>query len=457
MFFICNGSVNMYNSLYPVTYYFYPLLKKDVSTAPEIAAILNEFDQAAPDQTEALLYIHIPYCHDLCRFCPFHVRADNDEAVYHTYTQALVKEIQMLARRQRATSFRYKAVYFGGGSPSIFPLDDIKCIFTAIHTHLNLHPNVEISFEGEPKTLGNPELLTLLKECNVTRISFGLQTFDETLRKQFNINATLDDINRCTEHAKQVGFSDINVDMMYDLPGQTIAMLERDIAQLKHYDFDSVDYYNLHYYAFPQKFKAMMAKGIIPSKPSEAMHFALAEQLRFSMREFGYHYVADQIFSKSKTLSEYFRLLWGGGHGQSGAETIAIGSSARGFVNGRSYMNYGNVNRYLEAIANEQLPIEKVSDQLDRQDNRGAVFMMKFLGIAQDHRHVLDTVSPQTLTQWIENGLIEISPQGIFVTERGKNWTTNMMLDALLPSQRMIAEESCSHLSEKPGIRTGSF
>ncbi|MDP3705155.1 MAG: radical SAM protein [Legionellaceae bacterium] len=447
----------MYDALYPVTYYFYPLLKNSPASPEEHSRFSSLLRQEPSIETEALLYIHIPYCHDLCRFCPFHVRADNDEAAYRAYTDALIKEIQMVSRQPRAASFSYKAVYFGGGSPSIFPLNDIKRLFTAIQTHFNLDPAVEISFEGEPKTLGNIALLDILKSYNVSRISFGLQTFDQTLREQFNINATIDDINRCTANAKHVGFSDINVDMMYDLPGQTIAMLENDLARLKQYDFDSIDYYNLHYYAFPQKFKAMMAKGVIPSKPSEAMHFALAEQLRFSMRELGYHYVADQIFSKTKQLSEYFRLLWGGGHGQSSAETIAIGSSARGFIEGHSYMNYGNVNRYLETVNKNELPIEKISDRLSNDANRGAVFMMKFLGVADNYQSAMETLPPAILNQWLEHGLIEANHQGLFITERGKNWTTNMMLDALEPDQRLIAEESSSHLSEKPGIRTGSF
>ncbi len=447
----------MYDELYPVTYYFYPLLKKEPINNEERNFFLAVFNQEANSQTEALLYIHIPYCHDLCRFCPFHVRADNNEAAYKAYTDALIKEIKMVASTPRGASYAYKSIYFGGGSPSIFPIDDIRRIFNAINTNFKLHQDVEISFEGEPKTLGNIALLEILKEYNVSRISFGLQTFDKTLREQFNINATLEDIDNCTYNAQKVGFADINVDMMYDLPGQTITMLENDIARLKSYNFDSIDYYNLHYYAFPQKFKALMANGEIPSKPSEAMHFALAEQLRFGMRELGYHYIADQVFSKTPKISEYFRLLWGGGYGKSNAETIAIGSSARGYIDGYSYMNYGNVNRYLESINKSEFPIEKKSNKLHNSDNRGAVFMMKFLNLANEYNEALQTLPTPMLTKWLEQGFVATNQQGIFITERGKNWTTNMMLDAFEAEQRLLAEQSSVHLVEKPGIRTGSF
>ena len=450
-------SMNMYHELYPVTYYFYPLLQKNGTDPQEKALFLSTLDEEAPLGTEALLYVHIPYCHDLCRFCPFHVRADSGPEIYHAYTQSLIQEIKLLAQKKRVASLQYKAIYFGGGSPSIFPLNDIKDIFCTIQQEFNLHPDVEISFEGEPRTLGNLELLHLLKEFNVSRVSFGVQTFDSNLRSQFNIVATLDDVHRCSLNAKKVGFSDINVDMMYDLPGQTIPMLERDLHHLAQYEFDSVDYYNLHYYAFPQKFKTMMAKGEIPKKPTQAMHFALTEQLRASMGKMGYHYVADQVFSKSTTVCEYFRLLWGGGYGRHSAETIAVGSSARGYVDGRSYMNHGNVNKYMSALSSMQLPLEKVSDPLINPENRGAVFMMKFMGISSDNKNVLNTLADTTLAQWIEHGLMYENSSGIYITERGKNWTTNMMLDAFELPQKLLAEESCSHLSEKPGIRTGSF
>src|SRR5262249_39281877 len=150
---------------------------------------------------------------------------------------------------------------------------------------LRLTDDVEISFEGEPRTLGELDLLVLLKERGVSRISFGLQTYDEAHRERFRIQATLADVDRVTNHARKVRFDDVHVDMMYDLPGQPVTSLHDDLAALERAGYDSVDYYNLHYYAFPKTFKSAMERGEIPAKPSVEAHFSMLQEIRWRMAE----------------------------------------------------------------------------------------------------------------------------------------------------------------------------
>lgn len=446
----------MYTSLYPLTYYFYPLLSKDICESSSKGDFLQQWERDCNSKVDSLLYVHIPYCHDMCRFCPFHVRVDSSDEIYTRYTNALIKEIELLSERPSIQSRSFKAIYFGGGSPSIFSLKNIDRIFVAINQFFKLTSDVEISFEGEPKTLGNKDLLSLLESHNVSRISFGVQTYDPELRKHFNINATLDDISRCNDNAKQYNFKDINVDMMYDLPGQNISLLMYDLEQLYNQDYDSIDYYNLHYYAFPKKFKTAMLNNEIPPKPTEEMHFALYDQIRSELSKNSYHNVADQIFSKSHEVCEYFRILWGGGAGQHNAETIAVGSSARGYINGYSYMNLANVNKYLTAIEAGEIPFEKISEKLKHPSNRGAFFMMKFLGIINNDESIA-TIDQHILNNWHKHGLIYYSQNGVHLSEKGKLWTVNMMVDVFEPEQSDIADVALSNLTGKQGTRTGTF
>ncbi|MEN9867210.1 MAG: hypothetical protein RL748_2800, partial [Pseudomonadota bacterium] len=315
----------------------------------------------------------------------------------------------------------------------------------------------EISFEGEPVTLGDPERLDVLREFDVSRISFGLQTYDASLRQHFNINATLDDVARATRLARERQFDEINVDMMYNLPGQTIKQLEQDIARLIEDDFDSIDYYNLHYFAFPKQFKEMMAGGKIPAKPSDGVMLALAEQLRVLLPRAGYANVADQVYSKRSKVCEYFRLLWGGGDGRHDAETIAIGSSARGYVDGLCYMNHGNVNRYMEAIEQDQSALEKVSARLQCQENRGAVFFSKFLRLDKQYQAAIDSIPPELFQSWIDNGYLYDAGDAWQLSERGKLWTNNITREAFEPGQLATSQAVLVNLVAKPGIRTGTF
>jgi coproporphyrinogen III oxidase-like Fe-S oxidoreductase len=447
----------MYTALYPMTYYFYPLLEDKLTKTHLSQNFLAQWEQPKQTSTENLLYIHIPYCHDMCRFCPFHVRVDKGDEIYDRYTEALCQEIILVSHLNYVKDMSFKAVYFGGGSPSIFSVRNLRQIFSSLLNCFNIRPDAEISFEGEPKTLSDPERLDLLREYNVKRISFGLQTYDEKIREIFNIAATLKDVDACTQNARDRGFEEINVDMMYDLPGQNISALEYDLLRLQEHDFDSIDYYNLHYYAFPKKLKAAMTSGELPGKPSQEMHFSLLQQLRWRMKDLGYYDVADPIFSKRPEVSEYFRLLWGGGSGEHSAETIAIGSSGRGYINNYSYMNLGNTEQYLQTVESGKLPFEKCSNFLKVPENRGAAFLAKFFTVDKSKSTAIKSIPSNVWDFWLQNGLIYEQENSWKLSEVGKLWTTNMMIDTFESHQRELAMTSLELVTDRPGIRTGSF
>ncbi len=447
----------MYQELFPITYYFYPLLEGDYRLGGHretLDQIMGTEVKQAPD---SLIYLHIPYCHDLCQFCPFHIKIANGDDVYRRYTDALCREMELLAQRPYVALREFQAIYFGGGSPSILPVGNIRKIFETLHRCFKLAPDVEVSFEGEPRTLGNPELLELLKEFKTRRLSFGLQTYDELQRKRFKIVATLADVDRVTENARKLGFDEINVDMMYDLPGQTVTTLEEDFVRLKASGFDSVDYYNLHYFAFPKNFKHAMERGEIPAKPNQDMHFALAQEIRWRMQEMGFRAVADQVYSVKDRVCEYFRILWGGGYGEHRAETLAVGSSARGYLQGIAYMNTGDVNTYVSTVSASELPVAKISARLETPENRGAVFMSKFFSISKQHQAAIESIPASLWKGWSDSGLIRETPEAFVLTERGRLWTTNIMRDSLELRQQELAHASLDFIEKKPGVRTGTF
>ena len=446
----------MYDRPYPVTYYFYPLLEH-AQNSPQGDEFRGLLHRPKPATTENLIYVHIPFCHELCRFCPFHVKVHTPLEVYEQYVRALIGEIAMVSALPYVKDMQFSVLYFGGGSPSILGNHLIAQLFEALTRHFNFTADAEISFEGEPRTLSEPDKLDLLAKWGVKRISYGLQTYDREMRDLFKIAATLEDVDRVTRNARERGFPDINVDMMYDLPGQTPEQLAYDLKMLAAHDFDSVDYYNLHYYAFPKKMKAGFAAGSLPSKPSMAMHLELAERVIGGMEQLGYHHVADQVFAKYPKVCEYFRLLWGGGYGDHRAETIGLGSSARGYLNGYTYMNHGSSNAYMKMVTDGVLPLGKVSSLLEDPRNRGAALFAKFFGIEAAHASTISTIPPAILDSWLDHGLLEKARGGLAMTPKGKLWTTNMMVDTFETHQGKLAHESTQALEERAGTRTGSF
>ncbi|MGW3240316.1 coproporphyrinogen-III oxidase family protein [Streptomyces olivaceus] len=436
----------------PVTHHFYPLQRH---TDPEVAPFsdfLRLLDSPKPQATDNMIYLHIPYCEKRCTFCPFHVRVKRDVSVYERYVVALEREIEMLARRPYVQDMKFRAVYFGGGSPSLLTVDQIKRLYDALRRSFAIEPDAEWTFEGEPTGLCNPELLEYLASQGTKRLSYGIQTFDEPLRMTMNIAATVQDALTCNERAKALGFEDINVDMMYYMPGQTLAAVERDLKELGNCGFDSVDYYYMSYYAMPKSAFLGMEKGTYPRKPPAEMRGEMGLHVQRRMRELGYHHVTDHVYSKRPEGSEYYRILWGGGFGEHRAETLAIGASARGYLGGYSYANTLAPDPYVEQIEAGNLPVNKVSALLEDPRNRGMVFFPKFF--RTDLSRIPDDAKTRVfLDNLVEQGYAVIADGQLSLTDKGKEWIPNITVDLFEDPQREIhdawVEELDSHYSNR--------
>jgi coproporphyrinogen III oxidase-like Fe-S oxidoreductase len=437
-----------YDQLLPVTHHFYPLQNSADPDALPFSDFVRGLKRRKLKPTENLIYLHIPYCEKRCIFCPFHVRVKRDEAIFERYVRALELEMEMLAQLPYIESMRFKAVYFGGGSPSLLSTALVRRLYDALRSRFHIEKDAEWTFEGEPHGLSNPSLLSYLAEQGTTRLSFGVQTFDRKLRETLNISATVEDVLHCSELARASGFKEINIDMMFFLPGQTQQDLDDDVAQVASYDFDSVDYYYMSYYGLPQKAFQDMEKGLFPKRPPEAARFSMNRQVRERMSAAGYHHVTDHVFSRSKTGSEYYRLLWGGGFGQYEAETLGIGASSRGYIDGYSYANNVAHDAYMAQIERGELPIFKVSDRLRDERNRGVVFFPKFFAI-EEKKIPDDGRTMDVLKNLIESGLARRQDNIITITDHGKDWIPNITVDLFESEQRAINDKWIQQLDTR--------
>lgn len=442
----------MYETLVPVTHHFYPLQRYTERTEPPFSDFLARLHRPKTQATDNMIYLHIPYCEKRCIFCPFHVRVKRDPSVYERYVRALEAEIRMLAELPYVRDMTFRAVYFGGGSPSLLTVPQVKRLYDALKNSFSIAPDAEWTFEGEPAGLCNPELLEYLASQGTTRLSYGIQTFDEELREKMNIAATVEDALNCNERAKELGFGEVNVDMMFYLPGQTMEGLERDLVELAACDFDSVDYYYMSYYAMPKSAFLGMEKGTFPKKPPAELRTEMGRYVRRRMRELGYHHVTDHVFAKKPTGSEYYRILWGGGFGEYSAETLAIGASARGYLDGYSYANTLAPDPYVEEVEAGVLPVFKVSALLDDPRNRGMVFFPKFFRV-ELARIPDDARTRILLDNLVEHGYAVVDERYLTLTEKGKDWIPNITVDLFEDSQREINEawiqELESHYSNR--------
>ncbi len=191
----------------------------------------------APREGNGYLYIHVPFCEVLCPFCSFH-RVQHHHGQAQRYFASLREEI----RRYHAAGFRFTGVYVGGGTPTTEPGE----LVTTLNLVRELFGVKDISVETNPKDL-RPEILEPLRAAGVTRLSVGVQSFDDRLLKDMSRYEKYGSSEVIQAHLRAaVGmFPTLNVDLIFNQPHQDIASLERDIAILHDLGVNQVSFYPL--------------------------------------------------------------------------------------------------------------------------------------------------------------------------------------------------------------------
>ena len=178
-------------------------------------------------------YIHIPFCIQKCKYCSFvsYIQKDNIEE----YLNALIKEIENSYKGEALDT-----VYFGGGTPSILKAEFVETILN----HLKFNDNTEITFELNPDD-ADLEYLKFLRKIGINRLSMGAQTFDNKILKSIGRRHNSEETIKAVDYAKQAGFSNISLDLIYGLPAQTDDILKNDLDIITSLDIQHISTYGL--------------------------------------------------------------------------------------------------------------------------------------------------------------------------------------------------------------------
>ncbi|RJQ65552.1 MAG: coproporphyrinogen III oxidase family protein [Desulfobacteraceae bacterium] len=414
-----------------VPLYFYPFLSP--LTCQADAAMVHNFhsslqERKAPD-LDRLIYIHIPFCKDICFFCGFYRDAigHGNQEVLRAYVESLKAEIKAYSETEYLRKCKISAVYFGGGTPTILGHDLMDSLLRTIHDSFAVEPGTELSYEGEVRTLKDKDKLKVLKALGCTRVSFGVQTFNERARRLSGLKPTMADIRECIDNINEYGF-DPNLDLMYGLPGQTESVWESDLKKAIELRAANIDIYDTvlypHTILFRQRHKL---KNELPTLSQ-----------RLTMMEMGMRLLVDAGYTQ-ETIEDFHlpskgykmkRLVYGGGDGRS--EILACGAAAVGVLNGYSYRNL-TPQKYLNWWENRKLPPELMYRMTDEDfRKRALVFFPKVLelkkeclpfGWLEQYRPIIDGMK--------DRQLIEETSTSLMPTEKGMLWADNMAMEFL--------------------------
>ena len=183
------------------------------------------------------VYMHIPFCNKICSYCDF-CKFYYNENWADNYLIALEKEIN-----EKYLNDNIKSIYFGGGSPSSLNTNELKKLFKIIKK-FKVNKDAEITFEFNLNEI-TEEKLKILKDNNVNRLSIGIQSFNEKILKFLNREGSYKIAKEKIDLCKKMGFNNINIDLMYAIPNQSILSLKKDLRLIKKLKVNHVSTYSL--------------------------------------------------------------------------------------------------------------------------------------------------------------------------------------------------------------------
>tara|TARA_B110000459_G_scaffold149315_1_gene162684 strand:- start:379 stop:1506 length:1128 start_codon:yes stop_codon:yes gene_type:complete len=188
----------------------------------------------------ASIYIHIPYCKQACTYCDFHFRiSQNDKK---EMLKSIKKEIKI--RQSYLNDAKVSSIYFGGGTPSILDKEEIKSLIHTIYNYFKIEPDAEITLECNPDDIDKNKLLEL-REIGVNRLSIGIQSFNNEDLKFMNRSHNANEALNCIRSAKEVGFDNITIDLIYGLPNQSNENWKKNLEQMLNLDIQHFSAYSL--------------------------------------------------------------------------------------------------------------------------------------------------------------------------------------------------------------------
>ncbi len=374
-------------------------------------------------KTSLALYIHIPWCVKKCPYCDFNSHEAKSRIDENKYIDTLIRDLEQQIE-WLAQSVRITSIFIGGGTPSLFAPESFQRLLEQIAQYCEYDNEIEITLEANPGTVDNDKFAAF-RQAGINRLSIGIQSFNDTyLQKLGRIHDALQ-AKGAIEKARHSGFDNINLDLMFGLPGQTALDLQNDIKTAIRFAPEHLSYYqltlepNTYFYRHP------------PRLPAEDLIVTGQEQAQQQLALAGYEQYEVSAYAKPGYASRHNCNYWRFG------DYIGIGAGAHGKLslhkpqqivrtrkakNPKDYSaDFGSIT---ERILPKDLPLEFLMNQLRLKTGFALAHFESATGLASDELLKL-------LQTPIEQGLLIKNDSVICCSEQGFRFLDSI-LEALL-------------------------
>ena len=359
------------------------------------------------------LYIHIPFCKQACHYCDFHFSTNRQLTLQ--LCNALAVELSL--QKNYLEGEKLKTIYLGGGTPSLLSGEELEIIFTAIYAHYKVDSQPEITLEANPDDL-TIEKLAELKRVGINRLSIGIQSFDADVLKFLNRAHDVTAALNCVMLAREAGFDNLSIDLIYAIPGQDNSAWEKNLSQAISLSPEHISSYSL---SIEKKtaFGQWLRSGKLKATDEEIA----AQQFEILMEELenaGYEHYEISNFSKPQFRSRHNSSYWEQQH------YLGIGPSAHSFNGHTRQFNILNNHQYIKSIADNKIPFEleiltpanKINEYIftTLRTNRGCDLQRLKL----EHGYDIGTINPDYLDNIMGAKLAILDNHTLKLTRSGK-------------------------------------
>ena len=385
------------------------------------SSVLSDFaeflkTEGTTDQTREL-QPWIPFCDGKCTFCYFPVSCDKQSVV--PYLTALKKALSLYAKNNYVKSSLFQELYIGGGSPTVLTNEQIVDILGFCRSNFNLSKDHQTKFAACTTNLSESKL-HLLSSQRVNQLDIGVQTFDDKFRKILMLRDSKSEVATKLRSARKHGLG-VSIDLMYNLPGQTLKQWKADLDQALALELESVDCYPLDLY--PDTFLAKkIESGELPAAGDNGVEMEMYLEAFDAFKEKGYYPTCHNRFSRVKEDFE-----------RPSSEVVGSGAGFfMGHMGSFLYSDIENVQTYIEAVKSGVFPIERVT-KLSVEDEMRKAIMLIYIRVPLDREvfhsqfgKLPEEVFPDAIQRLQSKGLIETKDGKIQLTEKGDPWRFNI-------------------------------
>ena len=292
------------------------------------------------------IYIHIPFCNKKCYYCDFYSITNLKNKDY--FIKALIKEISL--KKNYLKNNKITTLYFGGGTPTILNISDLKKIINKIHKTFDLSKLKEFTIEANPENL-TKDYINKIKQLGVNRISIGVQSFFDDDLKLMNRNHTGKQANKAIENILQSDIKNFSIDLIYGLPNSDIKKWEQNILTAIKYNPLHISAYHLTYEPKTVFYKYIKNKKITPV--TENLSIEQYNLLTQILKENKFEHYEISNFAKQKKYSLHNTNYW------KNKKYLGLGPSAHSFNKTSRQWNISDISKYIEFVNKNKIFYEK--------------------------------------------------------------------------------------------------